>query len=39
MWTILIRDLRLQIDREEQRQGGKTRTSRPEAVPAAKPHP
>jgi len=27
MWTILIRDLRLQIDREEQRRGKKTPTT------------
>jgi hypothetical protein len=39
MWTILIRDLRLQIDREQQRQGGKTKGSGPEVAPAAKPHP
>ena len=32
MWTILIRDLRLQIDREEQRRTGK-------CVPAERPGP
>jgi hypothetical protein len=40
MWTILIRDLRLQIDREEQRRTGKRTPSAAERqVPQAKPHP
>jgi hypothetical protein len=37
MWTILIRDLRLQLDREEQQRGGK-RGSTGDA-PQSKPHP
>jgi hypothetical protein len=39
MWTILIHDLRLQIDREEQRRAGKKTASPPEPRPEAKPHP
>ena len=40
MWTILIRDLRLQIDREEQRRTGKRAPSATERqVPSVKPHP
>jgi len=40
MWTILIRDLRLQIDREEQRRTGKRAPSAAERqVPQVKPHP
>jgi len=40
MWTILIRDLRLQIDREEQRRGGKRVPPAAERqVPPVKPHP
>jgi hypothetical protein len=40
MWTILIRDLRLQIDREEQRRTGKRAPSAAERqVPPVKPHP
>ena len=40
MWTILIRDLRLQIDREEQRRTGKKTPSAAERqVPPVKPHP
>lgn len=35
MWRILIRDLRLQIDREEQRRGN----MKPPPVPQAEPHP
>ena len=39
MWTILIRDLRLQIDREERSRGG-TRTPSAEPIaPQSKPHP
>ena len=30
MWTILIRDLRVQIDREEQRRSGKRAPSEPQ---------
>jgi len=40
MWTILIRDLRLQIDREEQRRTGQRAPSAAERkVPQVKPHP
>ncbi len=40
MWTILIRDLRLQIDREQQRRTGKRVPSAAERqVPQVKPHP
>jgi hypothetical protein len=40
MWTILIRDLRLQIDREEQRRGGKKAPSAAARQgPQFKPHP
>jgi hypothetical protein len=40
MWTILIRDLRLQIDREEQRRTGKKTPSAAERqVQPVKPHP
>ena len=40
MWTILIRDLRLQIDREQQRRTGKKTPSAAERqVPQVKPHP
>jgi TolA-binding protein len=40
MWTILIRDLRLQIDREEQRCAGqRPPTAAERQVPQAKPHP
>ena len=40
MWTILIRDLRLQIDREEQRRTGKKAPAATERQASqAKPHP
>jgi hypothetical protein len=40
MWTILIRDLRLQIDREEQRRTGKRAPAAAERPgPPVKPHP
>jgi hypothetical protein len=40
MWTILIRDLRLQIDREEQcRTGKKTPAAAERQAPQVKPHP
>jgi hypothetical protein len=39
MWTILIRDLRLQIDREERRRGDKiTPPAVERQAPQAKPH-
>ena len=40
MWTILIRDLRLQIDREQQRRtGNKTPSAAERQVPQVRPHP
>jgi hypothetical protein len=40
MWTILIRDLRLQIDREERRRiGKKTPSATERQAPPVKPHP
>jgi hypothetical protein len=40
MWTILIRDLRQQIDREEQRRiGKKTPSAAERQAPQVKPHP
>ena len=39
MWTILIRDLRLQIDREEERRSGKKASPAGPQVPQDKEHP
>jgi hypothetical protein len=39
MWTILIRDLRLQIDREERRKAATPAPGVAPPVPETKPHP